>query len=49
MDLELHFKRVDSCKDILFNTENERQEHYARVLLKSVLDEENYIYVGGEN
>ena len=47
MDLEQHFQIVDSCKNILFNASNERQEERARNLLNAVKDVENYIYVGG--
>ena len=49
MDLEQHFQKVDACKNILFNANDERQETHARQLLKAVEDEENYIYIeGGE-
>ena len=45
--LEQHFAVVDSCKNILFNANDERQEKHARQLLASVQDMEKYIYVGG--
>lgn len=45
--LEQHFEIVDSCKAILFNAIDERQETHARQLLESVQDIEKYIYIGG--
>lgn len=47
MNLEQHFEIVDSYKNILLNANDERQEKHARQLLASVIDMENYIYVGG--
>ena len=47
--LELHFEAVDSCKNILFNAIDDKQEANARQLLDAVQDVEKYIYVGGEN
>lgn len=46
--LEQHFQAVDSCKNILFNAIDERQETHARQLLDAVQGVEKYIYVGGE-
>lgn len=48
MNLEQHFQKVDACKNILFNANDERQETHARQLLKAVEDEEKNIFIGGE-
>ena len=44
--LEQHFEAVDSCKAILYNAIDEKQETHARQLLEAVQSVEKYIYVG---
>lgn len=39
-DLEMHFKREDSIKNLLYNSTTEEQEKIARKMLEEVKSEE---------
>lgn len=40
LDLEMHFKREDSIKNLLYNATTEEQEKIARKMLEEVKSEE---------